>query len=221
MKRFPDYVLLVLVAGSLSLLFLSARGFFDPVKAGLRPLRAYSYWKSANPPSGLLQNGDLIFRHGRGFVSNAFRQLSLRDHRYSHAGIVHLEQGKVFIYHCIGGEENLSNKMRKESLEEFCKPEFVHSFGIYRTDLDASALNTLDAEVGELYKKGLEFDMDFDMKTDGKMYCTEMIYKELIKVSGDKNFLPLTKFSGKTYASCDNIYLSPHCRKIYAYSYSN
>jgi hypothetical protein len=47
------------------------------------------------------------------------------------------------------------------------------------------------------------------------MYCTELVYKILKKVSGKDNFLPLTNFSGVLYESCDNIYLSPHVVKIY------
>jgi hypothetical protein len=168
-------------------------------------------------PDSLFKSGDLIFRDGRGFISNAFRKLSRTDPRYSHAGIIHRENEKIFVYHLIGGEENKNSRMRKDLLADFCNPFQANSFGVYRSDLDGSKVDSLATN---LYHKGIIFDADFDLSTDDKMYCTELVFKILTKVSAKENYLPLTVLSGIKYEACDNIYLSPHSKKIYSLNYA-
>lgn len=164
-------------------------------------------------PDSLFQSGDLIFRDGRGFISMAFRKLSLKDPRYSHAGIIHREAGEIYVYHVLGGEGGSCNTMRKEPLVSFCSPFQSNGFGVYRTDQDADRIDSL---ASVFFNRKIEFDEAFDLVSDEKMYCTELVYKILTRVSGIDNFLPLTTLSGVRYESCDNIYLSPHVVKIYS-----
>ncbi len=167
-------------------------------------------------PDSMFRTGDLIFRDGRGFISAAFRKLSLSDPRYSHAGIIHIEKGKLFVFHLLGGEANKNNKMRKELLSNFCSPIQSNSFAVYRTDQNGKSIDSL-AEY--FFRKKVEFDSEFNLETDNKMYCTELLYKILKRVSGQDNFLPLTTLSGVKYEACDNIYLSHHSKKIYSINY--
>ncbi len=168
-------------------------------------------------PDTLFHSGDIIFRDGRGVISSAFRRLSLTDPRYSHAGIIHKENGVVYVYHILGGERNPNNKMRKDLLSYFCSPLQSNSFAVYRMDQNGKKIDSLAAYY---FLKKLEFDTGFNLATDNKMYCTELIYKILIMVSGQDNFLPLTTISGLKYEACDNIYLSSHSKKIYSINYS-
>lgn len=165
----------------------------------------------------LFRSGDLIFRDGRGFMSSVFRRLSLIDPRYSHAGIIHKEDGKIYVFHIMGGEGNMNSQMRKDLLNNFCSPLQSNAIAIYRTDLNGRKIDSL-AEY--YFSQKIEFDADFNLETDDKMYCTELLYKILLKVSGQDNFLPLSAISGIKYASCDNIYLSIHSKKIYSVIYT-
>jgi hypothetical protein len=163
-------------------------------------------------PHALFESGDLIFRNGNGFTSGVFRKLSLNDQSYSHAGILHRRNGKLFVYHLIGGENNPNSVMRLEPLENFINPENSESFAVFRCDLDNRKIDSL---AGSYFKAHVQFDMDFDLSTNDKMYCTELIYKILTQISEKDNFLPLTEMSGVSYVACDNIYLSEHMHKIY------
>ena len=163
----------------------------------------------------LFHSGDIIFRDGRGLISNAFKKFSQTDSRYSHAGIIHKENGKTFVLHLIDSRDD--NNMKKETLNEFCSGIRSNGFAVYRTNLDG---NKIDSIAKFFYSKNIKFDTDFSLMTDDKMYCTELIYKVLILVSGDVNFLPLTTISGIKYEACDNIYLSSHLKKIYSFDYS-
>jgi hypothetical protein len=164
----------------------------------------------------LFESGDLIFRDGRGIVSRAFRSFSLKDPRYSHAGILHKENNRLYVYHLIGGEEGRNNKMRKEPLRDFINPSLADGFAIYRCSLNSTKIDSL---AGRWYRQGILFDSHFNLDTDDKMYCTEMVYKALCKVSGHDNFIPLNEVSGIRFVSCDNIYLSAQMKILFAYDY--
>jgi len=75
-------------------------------KAGLSLESRKSLWRSARPEKNMLRSGDLIFRHGRGMVSATLLEASQTEKRYSHAGVISIEQGEVYVYHCIGGDDN-------------------------------------------------------------------------------------------------------------------
>ena len=57
------------------------------------------------------------------------------------------------------------------------------------------------------------------MATDDKMYCSEMIYKGLVKVTGDPNYITLSKVIDKPYVAIDEMYLNPHCTQLFRYEY--
>jgi hypothetical protein len=176
-------------------------------------------WNFAQPDIKLLKSGDLILRHGRGFISNAFMSLSFKEKKYSHCGIVHIENGNVYVYHVIGGEENVNNKMRKDLLKDFCDPRRVHSFGIFRYNLDEKQLNQFDSLSIDYYHKGLQFDTKLDLATDDVMYCSELVYKILQKVTCDKNYIATSSVNGYKYVAIDNLYLNNHCIPVYEYSF--
>jgi hypothetical protein len=197
----------------------TSRNFFEAEHLELQPDEHFHRWENAAPALSNLKSGDLIFRHGRGFISNALMSLGQRERKYSHAGIISIENGNVFVYHAIGGEQNISNKLRKDRLEVFCNPEDVHAFGIYRSDLNPEQIENAMNSVDVFYKNELEFDTKFDLLSNDKMYCTEMLYKIFNGVTGNRNYISLSAVGSKKYIACDDFYLSPHFKHVYSYTY--
>ncbi len=212
-------ILLLLLITCLVVSGFTARSLFEKEHLQLSSKENESRWLKAKPDVSQLKTGDLIFRHGRGFISNALMRLGQREKKYSHAGIVSVENGKVFVYHAIGGEENPSNKLRKDALDVFCNPADVHAFGIYRTDLNEKQISSILALADNYFKNKLEFDTKFDLNTDDKMYCTEFVYKVFKQALGKQDFISLTTFSGKEYIACDDLYFNSHCHSVYNYQY--
>ncbi|MEO8088439.1 MAG: YiiX/YebB-like N1pC/P60 family cysteine hydrolase [Bacteroidota bacterium] len=212
------YLIFFIVLG-IGVAAYSARNYFESAHLSLSANENLQRWSKANPGISLLKTGDLIFRHGRGFISNALMSLGQREKKYSHSGIVSIENGKVFVYHAIGGEENLSNKLRKDPLSVFCEPKDVHAFGIYRTDLNEKQIHAVMSLVSTYFQTRLEFDPKFDLATDDKMYCTEFVYKVFERALGKQNYISLSTFTGKQYIACDDLYCNSHCQPIYSYQY--
>jgi hypothetical protein len=204
MKKIPDlFLMTVLITAICFFSFNTAR------KEQPRQLIN----KSAIIPDSLIHSGQLIFRDGRGIISGVFKKLSLRDHKYSHAGIIHLENGKAYVYHMLGGEGGKNNYMRKELLQSFCSPQESNSFAVYQADVNNLLIDSIATAY---FKRKITFDEAFDLSSDDKMYCTELIWKILQTISGKDKFLSLTELSGVKYISCDDIYMSGHCKIIFS-----
>lgn len=215
LKEKPLFFLIILLTVALG---FSARNHFGQDHS-FNSSQNLSRWLIAKPNLSQLHSGDLIFRHGRGIISNVLMTFGQREKIYSHAGIVSVENGNVFVYHAIGGEENISNKLRKDSLADFCDPADAYAFGVYRTGLDDSQINSVMILASTYYKNGLQFDTKFDLSTDDKMYCTEFVYKIFKQALGNENYISLSTINGKQYIACDDLYCNAHCREIYHYQY--
>ncbi len=196
---------------------LWATFYYDPNPKNVET--ALEKWKKVPLDLDSLQSGDLVLRHGKGFISDLLIAFNNEEKKYSHSGLIHREGKKLFVYNSIGGESRESNKMLKERFEIFVHPDIAFDFGIFRYDMPENQLISLDSLLGAYFQSGLEFDMDFDMYSEDKMYCSEMIYKAILLVTKDKNYLPLSRIQGKPYVAIDDLYLNSHCKQILEYNY--
>ncbi len=170
--------------------------------------RAFASIKKAKP---LVSQGDLILRSGNDFTSESLRQLSHHDKTYSHCGIASLEHDTIFVYHALGGEWNPDEKLRRDPLELFCNPQENRGFGIFTFNFTNLQKYKLDSVVKAWYKKGLTFDMDFDLSTDDKLYCAEFVSKAIRIATEQKIRFETTKINNFTFIAVDNLFLNPFC----------
>lgn len=209
--------LILLIAASLGILW--SMGFLESPRKGMTPREANDAWHRVMPQDRIVHSGDLVFRMGRGFISHSMQKFSLRDPRYSHAGIISVENGIIYVYHCIGGEDNPQSELRKDKLESFCSPELAHSFGIYRLPITASVAKKMVTKADSLFHQKILFDEDFDLNSDNKMYCTEFVYKTIKSLVTEKITLSSSEVSGKKYIACDDLFLIPKTKLIYQTNY--
>ena len=125
-----------------------------------------------------LQNGDLVFRRGRSIESQIVL-LSDGNSDYSHAGIIYIKNKKPFIIHSVPGEINEENELIKmESVNEFLSKEKATRFAVFRLE---NRLNSVTQEASdfayECYLKKISFDNHYDLESNTKLYCTELIWK--------------------------------------------
>ncbi len=186
----------------------------------------------------LLKEGDLVVRLNQDPASQFIKNFNRQDKSYSHAGIVLFEKGYPFIYHIVNGEENPGEKLKKDSLSGFCNPRKNLAYGIYRYELGEGEIKRLKALIYKWHAKGVQFDYQFNLKTDDKMYCSEMVRKALEKVTNKRiviettdltpaeagifsayMHLPLAYTSQLKIVSIDNLYKTKSCKLIKEYTY--
>ena len=191
-----------------------------------------------NEGQAVLKEGDLVVRLNQDPTSQFIKNFNRRDKSYSHAGIVLFENGYPYIYHIINGEENPDERLRKDSLSRFCNPRKNMAYGIFRYKIDAGEIKRLRDLIHEWYMKRIQFDHTFNLNTNDKMYCSEIITKALDRATNKRILIETTKltraeaglFSAYIHlpfaytsklriVSIDNLYKHPSCYLIKEYNY--
>ncbi len=91
---------------------------------------------------------------------------------------------------------------------------------MYRASLNQAQVKSVDSLNQFYFNAKLKYDSRFDLATDSAMYCTEYVYKVLVRAIGKNNILiSSSMLSGRTYIACDDIYLTATIKKIFSFDY--
>jgi len=168
--------------------------------------------KSYNPQDySFLQNGDIVCRLGNGHFSNLFRKYASAEKIYSHIGIISKEKDSLFVYHAEASEYTGIGEVRKETLNVFINGMKTHGF--YRLKGNDSIHNIIVSKAKEYYNNKTAFDMKFDINTDDKVYCAEMVAK-CINATNQDTIKPTMHINNRYIYALDDIYLNKGIFKI-------
>ena len=195
-------------------------------------------WKVIIAVKDSIREGDLVLRCGNDFISESLSDFSQKEKLYSHSGIAIMDNGTMYIYSNMAGDINPDEIMRRDVVDSFITPAHNIAVGIYRYDISVPELEKLKNTVKRHYINKLQFDMNFDLATDDKMYCAEMIAKSVeqatdkritfskslitpalkekyLKKLLEKKVIPSAKVAEqREYIALDNLYMNPHCREV-------
>lgn len=214
--------MLIVILGAVAYLGVRVYRIFERNSAN-KHTQNEAYLKRKNNPwnisvvdstNKLLRTGDLVVRRGDDMTSYMLSRLNINDKKYSHCGIVVIESGNPYVYHSIGGEDNPDEKLRKDSASIWFSPANNMEYAAYRYNFSDSIIDKVISSVEILYKEQIMFDMDFDLKTDERLYCSEMVYKSLLRSIGSSLEIKPHKHFGYTYVGVDDLYLNTHARPV-------
>jgi hypothetical protein len=195
-------------------------------------------WISVKTLADSVIEGDLVVRCGNDFTSESLKDFSQTEKLYSHSGIAFIHNGSMYVYSNMAGDLNPDEVMRRDPLDSFLTPENNIAIGLNRYQLTKNETDILKSIVLNHFENKLRFDMNFDLSTDDKMYCVEMIAKSVVeatagrirftksmvndelrkkylKMAIQKNVLPTPEAANqREYLAIDNLYLNPECREI-------
>ena len=195
-------------------------------------------WKLINILADSIREGDLVLRCGNDLISESLSEFSQQEKLYSHSGVAVMDNGTMYIYSNMAGDINPDELMRRDPVDSFISPVHNVAVGIYRYDITATELEKLKAIIHDHYNNKLPFDMNFDLSTDDKMYCAEMIAKSVERATGsrisfskslitpalkekylkkllEKKVIPSAKVADqREYLALDNLYMNPHCSEV-------
>lgn len=154
-----------------------------------------------------LRTGDLVFREGKGFISDAFRRFSPSKLPWSHVGVVVVEEDGPVVYHMMGDQREKLNGLRKETLSRFVIPGENRSMAVLRLHSLTGKGTAVSNYLHDLSREPLTFDDRFDLGSDSELYCTELIYKlcRTIQVPVPS----ISSFNRQPYVAIDDLYLAP------------
>ena len=166
-----------------------------------------------------LSDGCVVLRRGNDIISEMFSKLNQTDCSFSHCGIAFQENGKWYVYHSIGGEDNPDQKMKRERYEYFILPSQNKGFGICKLNLKDAHIEKLHLILDSLYRKQIPFDMKFDLQSDDRLYCAEMVYKSIQNATQNDSFFQITDHKGFKFVSTDNIFVNKQAQLLCRINY--
>ena len=123
-----------------------------------------------------LKTGDVVFRRGSGFTSQAVL-LAEKGGAYSHTGIVVDSAGVLMIVHAVPGEpdfEGDEDRVKMERPEVFFHPMRAEQGAVYR-HVDSCAAQQAAIRALQTYRHHPLFDHDYDDTDTTSLYCTELV----------------------------------------------
>ncbi len=162
----------------------------------------------------IVHTGNVLLRAGIGPDSYMMAHMNQKDKTYSHCGLVVIEDGYPFVYHCLGGEDNPDARLRRDSIQTFLNPFHNLGMGIVDYDIDSTHLQSLVEIIKGYYHARPKFDLKFDLATSDRLYCSEFAYKALDSAMADSTYIAPTIAMGITFVAIDNLYLNKHARVV-------
>ncbi|MHC1738658.1 MAG: YiiX/YebB-like N1pC/P60 family cysteine hydrolase [Ignavibacteriaceae bacterium] len=188
--------------------------FFQIKEVNSRPLPSISIHKF------LLQDGDIIFRKGRSLISRIVL-LTDTNSPYSHTGIIRITGDSVFVIHSVPAEESFERDLVKmDPIEVFCRIDRCSEISVCRLKPGFSDnIPGISEFAFEKFIQKTGFDDSFDLNTNEKLYCTELVWKaylnigiDLVENKFDKLNLP---FGSEHYILPGRILTSKFLTEIY------
>ncbi|MDR0602827.1 MAG: hypothetical protein LBG80_00815 [Bacteroidales bacterium] len=124
-----------------------------------------------------LQEGDIIFRHGFGLISDAIVRCSEEDFPISHCGIIVKDSaGNLFVIHTVSNTLAAIDGLQKDNLKTFVKGSCPNSMLVTRYNYENDTLQKQIAEQANFYLlQQIPFDHHFDCSDTTAFFCTEFI----------------------------------------------
>lgn len=153
-----------------------------------------------------LKTGDLAFRRQPGLISELARQLSPKEQRFSHVGVVLVNDKGVEVVHAVSDETRGFNGVVIEDLNAFFEESRDWSF--YRLSLSANQRLRIAASARDAARVQTPFDDYFDLASNDRLYCTEFVAKVLNAVLNQPLFETSFTPGGRPYLPLDALYLN-------------
>ena len=186
----------------------------------------------------IAKDGDLIVRLTDDLVSEQVKLINEKDKSYSHAGIIFKINDTLKVYN-ISPDSADKDEIKLEPLDSFINPQKNISCALYRYSLSAKEIQSLKNTLDSFKVKNVTFDWQYNLATDDKMYCAELIYKSLAiatknRITINQTYIPVNMrrlvyhffkkekvpdkvIDDRKIITIDNLYLRPDCQRLMAF----
>ncbi len=146
---------------------------------------------------GSIREGDIILRQGHGVVSQSILEILKEDIPVSHVGIIRKNpDGSFGVIHTVSQRLPGYDGIQQQCLEEFISESVSQSLMVVRYK-GFSENTRLRKKAGRLAAEYLErdipFDHSFNLEDSTRFFCSELIWRIILEVSGDDIFEKMNK----------------------------
>ncbi|MEI8204306.1 MAG: YiiX/YebB-like N1pC/P60 family cysteine hydrolase [Bacteroidota bacterium] len=168
MKRIFIFVLLIIVS---LIMFLFVYDFRSEQE------HFFSTYHFTPSEIDSIQDGDIILRHGFGFVSDMITKTLNEKYSLSHCGIINKTPEKITVIHSVSQSLTFKDGVQEQNLDDFVKDSQENSIIVVRYVNNHSKSNSAISNKARYYlQKNIPFDNSFDIKDSSSIYCSELIW---------------------------------------------
>lgn len=153
----------------------------------------FSAYSLSSIEKSLLQEGDIVLRHGYGFVSNTIVKTLAEEYAISHAGIIVKDKsGRLKVVHAVSQSISDFDGVQDVDLDTFVRDSQPGSIVVVRYKGDSDRADQLISERALHYlDRKIPFDYSFSFEDSTRFFCSEFIGRVLADVYGQNVLLQL------------------------------
>jgi uncharacterized protein YycO len=127
------------------------------------------------------RSGDIILRHGYGFVSDMIVTQLKEKYDLSHCAIVCRDKDSLYVIHSVSSSLSNVDGVQAQEIHSFIRESQYNSVVVVRYKTDSGKDQSCICEKAQDYlKKGIPFDNAFNINDSTEFYCTELLWKAIL-----------------------------------------
>lgn len=136
-----------------------------------------------------LRPGDILLREGYGLVSTTIADRLKGKYRFSHCGVLVDTDSGFQVIHTVSSSLSNIDGMQQCSLEEFVRQSKPGSLAVSRLK-NPKDRDILVGQTLKYLEQRVAFDHRFDALDSNRLYCSEMIWRGLLRGGGSDILKP-------------------------------
>ena len=138
-------------------------------------------YKLSKEELGKIQDGDIILRHGYGFVSDMIVEKLGEKYDLSHCAIICKEDTNYKIIHSVSSSLSDIDGVQSQDLKNFVNESQYNSIIVVRYKPPINKpLSAISRKARYYLSKQIPFDNAFNINDSSEFYCTELLWKVIL-----------------------------------------
>jgi len=139
----------------------------------------------------LIHDGDIILRHGYGFVSDLIVERLGEVYDISHCAIACKDSDSIYVIHSVSQSLSPYDGVQSQKLEPFIHDSQENSVIIvrYKSKVPGKDGSNISRRAKQYLAKRIPFDHAFNINDSSEFYCQELPYKCILNEFGDDIFM--------------------------------
>ena len=154
-----------------------------------------------------LREGDIIFRGKDRSWGDLGAQVSDKDKRFGHVGVVVLDDGRWGVIDAIGNPLDHEGRVQLRTVAAFLAP--ATRAALYRPSLSDQAFDQFLTSIRAFEAAQIPFDRLYDIDDANALYCTELIWLALKTATGEDQVPDHTLFRNRRVIAIDDLQYAP------------
>ncbi len=167
----------------------------------------FSVYTLSKEEYALIQDGDIILRHGYGLVSDAIVETLKEEYAISHCAIVVVDDTNYRVIHTVSQSISECDGVQDQPLEPFISQSHYNSLIVVRFKGPEGAGKIISKKVQYYLDQKIPFDHNFDLNDPSEFYCSELIWRIILEEFGVDIF-PEKDPKDRQYLNFSNFYNS-------------